>query len=189
LDGATNRLLPLLLTAETPHVATISSGTANFGRIHFRDLQSATSYSPTAAYAQSKLADMLMGIHLADVARERGWNLLSTIAHPGYTRTNLQTTGPNLGRTKKRFNPLSSFTLMPSQDVAQGAEPLRFAATDPAAEQGAYYGPRHIGLVGPTKKVALPRTSRGVDLAASPWSVAEDLTGTALPTAMSGLTG
>ena len=31
----TNLLLPLLLAAEKPRVATMSSGTANFGRIHF----------------------------------------------------------------------------------------------------------------------------------------------------------
>jgi NAD(P)-dependent dehydrogenase (short-subunit alcohol dehydrogenase family) len=179
----TNLLLPLLLAAEKPRVATMSSGTANFGRIHFRDLQFANRYRPATAYAQSKLADMLMGMHLARVADDRGWNLLSTIAHPGYTRTNLQTTGPNLGRAKPRKAFHGDFTLLPSQDVVQGTEPLLFAATDPAAEQGAYYGPSRIGLVGPTKKVALPRTSRGIGLASSLWSVAEDLTGTSLPAA------
>jgi hypothetical protein len=55
-----------------------------------------------------------------------------------------------------------------------------YAATDPGAEQGAYYGPQHVGLVGPTKKVALPRSARGIDLAASLWSVAEDLAGVSL---------
>ena len=70
--------------------------------------------------------------------------------------------------------------LLPSQDVVSGTEPMLFAATDPAAEQGAYYGPRY-SLVGPTKKVALPRSGRGVDLASSLWSVAEELTGTTLP--------
>lgn len=115
--------------------------------------------------------------------RRPRWNLLSTIAHPGYTRTNLQTTGPNLGRAKPRKAFRGDFTLLPSQDVVQGTEPLLFAATDPAAEQGAYYGPSRIGLVGPTKKVALPRTSRGIDLASSLWSVAEALTGTSLPAA------
>jgi NAD(P)-dependent dehydrogenase (short-subunit alcohol dehydrogenase family) len=179
----TNLLLPLLLNAENPRVATMSSGTANFGRIHFSDLQFAAGYRPTIAYAQSKLADMLMGMHLAAVADERGWNLLSTIAHPGYTRTNLQTAGPNLGRAKPRNAFRGDFTLLPSQDVVQGTEPLLFAATDPAAKQGGYYGPRRMGLVGPTKEVALPRTSRGIDLAASLWSVAEDLTGTSLPAA------
>jgi NAD(P)-dependent dehydrogenase (short-subunit alcohol dehydrogenase family) len=176
----TNLLLPLLLSSESPRVATMASGAANFGNIHFRDLQSAQSYSSVGAYAQSKLADLLLGVHLARVAQDRGWNLLSTIAHPGYTRTNLQSAGPNLGRDKKRFNPMTDLPVLPSQDVVPGTEPLLFAATDPAAEQGAYYGPRY-NLVGPTKKVALPRSSRGVDLAASLWSVAADLTGTRLP--------
>ena len=35
----TVRLLPLLLAAPAPRVATMSSGAANFGRIHFDDLQ------------------------------------------------------------------------------------------------------------------------------------------------------
>jgi len=176
----TNLLLPHLLSSASPRVTTMASGAANFGRINFRDLQFAESYSPARVYAQSKLADLLLGVHLARVAEDRGWNLLSTIAHPGYTRTNLQSAGPNLGRDKKRFNPLLDIPVLPSQDVVPGTEPLLFAATDPAAEQGAYYGPRY-NLVGSTKKVAPPRSSRGVDLAASLWSVAEDLTGTTLP--------
>lgn len=178
----TNLLLPLLLSSESPRVTTMSSGAANMGRINFRDLQFAQSYSPVKAYAQSKLADLLLGLHLARVARQRDWNLLSTIAHPGYTRTNLQATGPNLGRAKKRFNPLFDLPILPSQDVVPGTEPLLFAATDPSARQGAYYGPSGLGgLVGPTKTLDLPRSSRGVDLAASLWAVAENLTGTRLP--------
>jgi NAD(P)-dependent dehydrogenase (short-subunit alcohol dehydrogenase family) len=178
----TNLLLPLLLSSDAPRVTTMASGAANFGRINFRDLQSAESYRSVGAYAQSKLADLLLGIHLARVAEERGWKLLSTIAHPGYTRTNLQSAGPNLGRVKKRFNPLFDLPLLPSQDVVPGTEPLLFAATDPDVRQGAYYGPsRFGGLVGPTMNVTLPRSARGVDLAASLWSVAEQLTGTALP--------
>jgi NAD(P)-dependent dehydrogenase (short-subunit alcohol dehydrogenase family) len=177
----TNRLLPLLLSSEAPRVATMSSGTANFGRIHFRDLQFTRNYRPNAAYAQSKLANMLMGMHLATVADQRGWPLLSTVAHPGYTRTKLQTSGPNMGRTRQRRLFRGDITPLPSQDVQQGAEPLLYAATDPSAEQGAYYGPR-LSLVGPTKRVGLPRSAQGVDLATSLWSVAELLTGTSLPT-------
>ncbi|MGH3641623.1 MAG: SDR family oxidoreductase [Mycobacterium sp.] len=175
----TNLLLPLLLSSDAPRVTTMASGAANIGRINFRDLQSAESYGSVGAYAQSKLADLLLGVHLANIAVERGWRLLSTIAHPGYTRTNLQSAGPNLGRAKKRFNPLFDLPLLPSQDVVPGTEPLLFAATDPDVRQGAYYGPSRLGgLVGPTTKLSLPRSARGVDLAASLWSVAEQLTGT-----------
>jgi len=178
----TNLLLPHLLSSASPRVVTMASGAAHFGRINFRDLQFAESYSPARVYAQSKLAGLLLGLHLARVAEDRGWNPLSTIAHPGYTRTNLQSAGPNLGRDKKRFNPLFDLPLLPSQDVVTGTEPLLFAATEPGARQGGYYGPRGFGgLVGATKKVELPRSARGVDLASSLWAVAEDLTGTTLP--------
>lgn len=180
----TNLLLPLVLSSDAPRVVTMASGMANFGRINFGDLQSVGSYGAVRAYAQSKLADLLLGLQLARVAGAREWNLLSTIAHPGFTRTNLQSAGPNLGRAPKRFDPLTDLGfLIPSQDVVPGTEPLLFAATDPDARQGGYYGPtRFGGLVGPTKKVDLPRSSRGIDLAASLWTVAEGLTGTALPT-------
>ncbi|WP_370948119.1 SDR family oxidoreductase [Amycolatopsis sp. cg5] len=177
----TNLLLPLLLDSAAPRVATMSSGMANHGRIRIKDLQFAGNYRASAAYAQSKLANLLMATELAKISDERGWDLLSTAAHPGYTRTNLQTAGPNLGREKPRTAFRGDFTLLPSQGVQQGAEPLLFAAADPAAEQGAYYGPRRW-LVGPTVKSALPHTARGVDLGASLWSIAEDLTKSTIPT-------
>ena len=47
--------------------------------------------------------------------------------------TNLQTAGASLGRDKPRHFPPAQLDFLPSQDVAQGAEPLLFAATDPAA--------------------------------------------------------
>jgi NAD(P)-dependent dehydrogenase (short-subunit alcohol dehydrogenase family) len=171
----TNLLLPKILESSAPRVATMSSGTANFGRIHFDDLQSVKRYRPGRAYAQSKLADLLMGMRLADLSERNGWGLLSTIAHPGYTRTNLQTAGRNLGRSTQ-LTPRDR-TLLPSQGVEQGAEPLLFAAADPAAEQGAYYGPEKWGLVGPTHRAALPRSARGHDLPASLWAVASQLVG------------
>lgn len=178
----TNLLLPMLLDSTAPRVATMSSGVAAIGRIQFDDLQSTRRYSPYTAYGQSKLADMLMALHLAAVADERGWPLTSTLAHPGYTRTNLQTVGPNLGRANPKWRPLRGRTIVPSQGVQTGAEPLLHAATSPAAKQGGYYGPRGaFGLVGETAETKLPRSSRGVDLASSLWSVAEELTGTTLP--------
>src|ERR1700736_2280786 len=70
----TVRLLPALLAAPAPRVATMSSGTANYGRIHFQDLQwERRRYSPNLSYAQSKLADLMLTQHLAAVASARGW--------------------------------------------------------------------------------------------------------------------
>ncbi|MET8325964.1 SDR family oxidoreductase [Streptomyces sp. NPDC005181] len=181
----TLRLLPLLLAAPAPRVATMSSGTANYGRVHFEDLQwERRRYSPNLAYAQSKLADLMLTRQLADIAAERGWGLLSTGAHPGYTRTNLQTAGASLGRGKpSRLHALvGAIDFLPSQGVEQGAEPLLYAATDPDAVAGGYYGPGgRFGLVGPTATARITR--RALDAAANArlWSEAERLTGVALP--------
>jgi NAD(P)-dependent dehydrogenase (short-subunit alcohol dehydrogenase family) len=178
----TNRLLPLILESEHPRVTTMTSGVANAGKIHFDDLQVTGRYVPMLAYAQSKLANLLAAQHLAAVSDARGWKLISTMAHPGFTRTNLQSSGANLGRdTPRRSFLAGEHTIVPSQGVEQGTEPLLFAATYPHAPQGGYYGPNRLGLVGPTKRLSVPRSARGVDLAASLWTVAEDLTGTSLP--------
>jgi NAD(P)-dependent dehydrogenase (short-subunit alcohol dehydrogenase family) len=173
-------LLPLLLAARAPRVATMSSGTASYGRISFDDPQwEHRRYSPNLSYAQSKLADLMLTLHLAAVSRERGWNLLSTGAHPGYTRTNLQTAGASLGRDKPKWSLLSNMTILPSQEVEQGAEPLLYAATSPDAVQGGYYGPGgRFGLVGPTSTAKVPRRAQDADAAARLWNEAERLTGT-----------
>ncbi|MFC4241915.1 SDR family oxidoreductase [Gryllotalpicola reticulitermitis] len=178
----TTLLLPALLTTPGARVATMSSGTANFGKIAFDDLNwTRRRFSPQRAYAQSKLADLLLGRQLAALAVSHGWDLLSTIAHPGYTRTNLQTAGRNLGRgDDAQLQPIRR-TLLPSQGVESGTEPLLFAATSPSAEQGAYYGPSRYGLVGPTHRAGMPRSARSMAVADHLWTVAEELTGTRVP--------
>ncbi|MFG2940722.1 SDR family oxidoreductase [Streptomyces sp. NPDC048282] len=176
----TVRLLPLLLSAPASRVATMSSGVATRARIDFDDLQSARRYSPTRAYAQSKLADLLLMTRLADLAAERGWPLLSAGAHPGYTRTNLMTSGPNLNGGRPGLIEALAYRIVPSQGPEQGAEPLLYAAADPGATPGGYYGPRWA-VVGPTKPVALPRPGRDKAVAARLWREAEHLTGQSLP--------
>jgi NAD(P)-dependent dehydrogenase (short-subunit alcohol dehydrogenase family) len=180
----TVRLLPLLLAAPAPRVATMSSGMANFGRIQFDDLQWQLRYRRVRAYSQSKLADLIMGRRLAAIAAERGWPLLSTIAHPGITRTNLQTAGPSLGRDRPSAvdRLMARLDLTPTQDVEQGTEPLLVAAVSPDAESGAYYGPsRWLESVGPTKLARIPRRALDEDVATRLWTTAEELTGVTLP--------
>ncbi|HEY0719331.1 MAG TPA: SDR family oxidoreductase [Streptosporangiaceae bacterium] len=175
----TVRLLPLLLRAPAPRVVTMSSGVANVGRIRLDDLQASRRYRANSAYAQSKLADLMMTRHLAALANGHGWNLRSTAAHPGFTRTNLQTTGPNLGRDRPRRSLMwLGMQLMPSQAVGAGTEPLLFAATSPEATNGGYYGPGgRFGLVGPTVTARPPRRARDRAAAARLWAEAERLTG------------
>jgi NAD(P)-dependent dehydrogenase (short-subunit alcohol dehydrogenase family) len=177
----TVRLLPLVLTATAPRVVTMSSGVASYGRIRFDDPQWQHGYRPNLAYAQSKLADLMMTLHLADLATRQGWNLMSNAAHPGFTRTNLQTAGASLGRDTPKRTPFNSFSVLPSQQVEQGAEPLLYAATSADAVNGGYYGPsRWFGLVGPTTTVQPPRRARDAATAARLWSEAERLTGVSI---------
>jgi NAD(P)-dependent dehydrogenase (short-subunit alcohol dehydrogenase family) len=177
----TVRLLPLVLAAPAPRVVTMSSGMANFGRIHFDDLQWESRYRPNLSYAQSKLADLLMTRHLAAIATERDWDLISNAAHPGFTRTNLQTAGASLGRDKPRHTIYNSLHILPSQGVETGTEPLLYAATSPGAVNGGYYGPgAWFGLVGPTTTVRIPRSARDDATAARLWAEAERLTGVTL---------
>lgn len=173
----TNLLLPLLLEAKAPRVTTITSSAAIGAKINFDDLQSERSYSPVTAYAQSKLACLLLANQLAAIARERDWALLSTSAHPGHTRTNLQTSGPNMGTdsTHKRL----MFRLVPSMDVKWATESLLQAALDPNAAQGAFYGPRFL-LIGSPHVARQPQSARQAD-SARLWQTAETLTGTAPP--------
>jgi NAD(P)-dependent dehydrogenase (short-subunit alcohol dehydrogenase family) len=179
----TVRLLPVLLAAPEPRVVTMSSGVASYGRIRFDDLQwERRRYRPNLAYAQSKLADLMLALHLAAIAAERDWNLMSNAAHPGFTRTNLQTAGASLGRDKPKRTPFNGPGILPSQRVEPGTEPLLYAATSPGAVSGGYYGPsRWLGLVGPTAAVRIPRSARSAATATRLWAEAEQLTGVALP--------
>ena len=114
---------------------------------------------------------------------------MSNGAHPGFTRTNLQTAGASLGREAPKRTPFngfgllpSDFTILPSQEVGPGTEPLLYAAADPGAVNGGYYGPsRWFGLVGPATAVRPPRRARDAATAARLWAEAERLTGAALP--------
>ncbi len=175
----TLRLLPLL---NGPHarVCTMSSTAAIIGRLHFDDLQWRAHYRPAPAYAQSKLADLVFALHLAEIARERDWTLISNAAHPGYTRTNLQSAGASLGRDRPRRQWVNRAAFLVSQSVVAGAEPMLYAAASPDAFNGAYYGPNGI-IVGSTTLARPPRSARSPELGPRLFGLAEEVTGVSLP--------
>ena len=98
----TSRLLPLLRSAKSPRVVSVSSGAYQSGRIDFDDLQqSHRRYSAWRAYAQSKLANLLFTQELQRRSTAQSWRLLSVAAHPGYARTEL------LNRGQHKFGPFN----------------------------------------------------------------------------------
>jgi NAD(P)-dependent dehydrogenase (short-subunit alcohol dehydrogenase family) len=174
------QLLDLLLAAPSPRLVTLSSGAANRpAQIHFDDLQLERNYGPWRAYGQSKLANLLFALELRRRIDAGGWNLRSMAAHPGYSLTNLQTTGPREGKGESRSYNLSQVLIKRlglAQSAAAGALPTLFAATSPDARHGGYYGPKRLQLVGPPKAITPPRHARDEHTARRLWEVSEELT-------------
>ncbi len=90
-----------LRAANGARVVSLSSLAARqSGKIHFDDPQFEKSYAPMSAYGQSKLAVLMFALELDRRSRAAGWGIMSNAAHPGLTKTNLQISGPSLGREK-----------------------------------------------------------------------------------------
>jgi NAD(P)-dependent dehydrogenase (short-subunit alcohol dehydrogenase family) len=90
----TGLLLERLGRADAARVVTLSSIEHKSGHIHFDDLQLVDGYAPRKAYRQSKLANAIFGLELDRRLRAAGSPVISVLAHPGYSATNLQSTGP-----------------------------------------------------------------------------------------------
>ena len=173
----TGLLLPGLLRAPAPRVTVVSSIAHQIGRIDFDDLMGERRYRRWAAYAQSKLANLLFTAELQGRATAAGSALLATAAHPGLSSTALYTRG----RATSRFFPTALLGAVPrllSQSAEQGALPLLYAATEPGLMPAAYVGPDGVGETrgGPT---LVGRSSAACDVEAGRrlWEESERLTG------------
>jgi NAD(P)-dependent dehydrogenase (short-subunit alcohol dehydrogenase family) len=167
-------LLDLLKDGTDPRVVTVSSYLHKRGRMYFHDLHGEHKYSPTAHYAQSKLANVVFGLELHRRLRTNGFSVASVLAHPGYAATNLQSSGPS-GMTKLVLQ--VSNRLM-AQDATMGALPQLYAATHPDIESGQFVGPngRREQKGYPTLVEPL-EAARDRELAKRLWDISEELTG------------
>lgn len=127
----TQDLLPLLKKSAPSRVVVLSSKLHYRGRMDWEDLQfERRKYGTTAAYAQSKLANVLFTKALA--RRLEGTGVTVNAVHPGVVRTDLMRDYPKL--LVKLFN---LFLLTPEQ----GAECSLHVATAPelAGVTGEYF--------------------------------------------------
>ncbi|BBZ13350.1 SDR family oxidoreductase [Mycobacterium branderi] len=187
----TAHLLPLLRAAGSARVVSLSSIAARrSGKIHFDDLQFEKSYAPMQAYGQSKLAVLMFALELDRRSRNAGWGIVSNAAHPGLTKTNLQTSGPSHGRATpsimERLYKIS-WRLTPFlwQEIDEGILPALYAATSPQAEGGAFYGPHGIyeAAGGGVTRAKVPARARNDADCRQLWEVSEQLTGVSYPDA------
>lgn len=177
----TGLLLGALRAAPAPRVVTVSSTMHRVGSIDFGNLQWQHGYGPWKAYGRSKLANLLFARELQVRADAAGIPLRSCASHPGYSATELQTTGPSMGGgLVGRLNALGGRlgnALVATND-AYGAQPSLYAATDAEVPGGSYVGPtRLFQSRGPIGVVASSRAGRDMAVAARLFDVSEDLTG------------
>jgi len=172
----TGLLLPQMLPVPGSRVVTVSSiGHRIRARINFDDLQAERSYHRVAAYAQSKLANLMFTYELQRRLSGAG-TTIAVAAHPGLAGTELTRNSPAIA---------ALFYARVSQSAAMGALPILRAATDPGVRGGQYYGPG--GLFGARGYPELAHSSRQSHDAAIQrrlWTVSEQLTGVSFPAAL-----
>lgn len=170
-------LLPLLKKGASSRVVSVSSIAARQGAIDFDDLNAERGYRPMPVYAQSKLACLMFALEFERRSQALGWGVAGLAAHPGVARTQLLYNTPG-GHPMRRVRSALWFLFQP---VAQGTLPTLFAATDPGARGGRYYGPDGLAeLRGNPAPAMIPQAGRDRDAAARLWRVSEELTGARL---------
>ncbi|MBA2346722.1 MAG: SDR family oxidoreductase [Solirubrobacterales bacterium] len=170
----TGLLLDALSKGQDPRVVTVSSIEHKPGHVHFDDLQLEQGYTPRKAYQQSKMANAVFGLELDRRLRAASSPVKSLLAHPGYSNTNLQSTGPTgIAKLAMWFG-----NRVIAQGADKGALPQLHAATAIGVKGGEFYGPDGFqefrGAV--TEVQAVPE-ARDEEIARRLWSVSEELTG------------
>jgi NAD(P)-dependent dehydrogenase (short-subunit alcohol dehydrogenase family) len=170
----TGLLFDTIRRGRDARVVTVSSAEHKRGSIHFDDLAGERSYSPASFYRQSKFANVLFGLELDRRVRAAGIPVRSVLAHPGYASTNLQSTGPT-GLMKQLMKVGNRLV---AQSAEMGALDQLYAAVDPAAESGRFYGPGGLGeLRGYPTEVQPIAPAKNEETARRLWDVSEQLTG------------
>lgn len=170
----TGLLMPAFKQRVGTRVVTVSSNNHKMGQLRLDDLQGEHHYSRWGAYGQSKLANLLFALELDRKLKAAGLPMISVAAHPGYSATNLQLSGPPLQeRIALRFA-----NLFIAQSAEMGALPILYAATYPDLSGGSYVGPN-----GPAEMRGFPTlvqpSARASDAAIANllWQISEKLTG------------
>lgn len=170
----TNLLLPRL----TDRVVVVGSRSHRSGALDLDDLDwKRRGYKPYAAYAQSKLANLLFLAELQRRLTAAGSRVRATGAHPGSTATAITSqTGSLVKTTVGGFG--HRLVGMPPW---RGALPTLYAATMDVPGN-TYVGPEHLGeMRGWPVGVGRSRAAGDPDLAKALWARSEELSGVRFP--------
>jgi NAD(P)-dependent dehydrogenase (short-subunit alcohol dehydrogenase family) len=158
----TNLLLDLLTRSAPSRIVNVSSAAHAYGKIDFDDLQGEKKYGGFAAYANSKLANILFTYELA--RRLDGTNVTVNCLHPGPVATSLFRNLPK---------PIEALIKAVTISPARGAETSVYLASSPAVEgvTGRYLARK--------RERQTSKESYNEETARRLWEVSEELT--ALP--------
>ena len=179
----TARLLPQVLAAGTEalpsRVVWIASLAHKRGTIRLDDLNAERAYSPWEAYAQSKLADLVLALEMQRRLSDRGLPALSVAAHPGLSATNLAK--DMVGASAVKAFVADALGRVVAQPSWKGALPTLVAATASSVRPGDYIGPGGLGEArGLPDRASVAGRARKTDTAHALWQACERLTGTSM---------
>jgi NAD(P)-dependent dehydrogenase (short-subunit alcohol dehydrogenase family) len=173
----TGLLLPAILASPGGRVVTVTSLAHASGRIDFDNLDGSNGYSPSAAYSQSKLANVLFAYEFERRFSAAGAGQLSVACHPGWAATNM-TVGSAEQNRRPQERLLRALARRLAPSAAQGARPIVFAATSTDVRGGDFIGPGGpFSVWGSPARVRSSALTYNQDLARRLWEVSESLTG------------
>lgn len=142
-------------------------------KFRFDDITFENGYSPGRSYAHSKLANLSFALELNRRLEAAGKKARAFACHPGYSETNLQSTGPG-AISAAVMKPL---TFAFSQTAEKGALPTVLCAAG-EAEPGGYYGPTGLlDMTGPVDRARYTRRAKDADDAKRLWDLSVSQTG------------
>jgi NAD(P)-dependent dehydrogenase (short-subunit alcohol dehydrogenase family) len=177
----TGLLLDRMLDIPGSRIVTVSSIGHRRGTVNFDDLHFERGYRYSAAYFQSKLANLMFTYELQRRLAAAGAPTIAVAAHPGNARTEF---GRDLSPfVRVMMSPrLRMFTWWLMQSPQMGALSTLRAATDPDAQGGDYYGPPgRAQFTGYPSLVESTARSHDVQAQRRLWRESERLTGVPYP--------
>ena len=174
----TEELLPALEAAPAARVVTMTSMARAQGQtLTDERVRISDQYQAWQAYGDSKLANYQFGIELSRRLEQAGSSVISLVAHPGLSHTNLQVAtveNDGVGISGRFWKYAARYVGMSALD---GALPGLRAATDPEARNGQVYGPRW-NVRGAPVEIGQEDQRVKPEETARMWSLSESQTGT-----------
>jgi NAD(P)-dependent dehydrogenase (short-subunit alcohol dehydrogenase family) len=171
----TGLLLPLLDSSSNGRIVALGSVAHWCGSIDFENLNAEKAYGRWNAYAQSKLAAIMLAHELERRLRTLDSRTISMAAHPGGAKTELQ-------RNNGALKVISKVAGALTQAADDGALPSLRAATDPAARGGDYFGPTAmLTFRGPPVRQRGAKRADDPAIASRLWGECERQTGVTYP--------